>query len=405
MAANRIYIQVDFQSENANANIDELNKNIKSIGSTSDQATQQAAGGMKSLSVQVQQTSSDFQNLAQAIGGLGLARIGAEAIKAGDDMGRLQLALRDMKGEMTSMNQLAGQLRTVGHNVPFSTEEVMRAGLALKNYGMDVNDIARNVQNLATVMASRGLKGDQLQTLVQTLGTMQTWGTAKPLILARQLASMGMTIQDVAGEQNLPKLKQMMRQQEISGAGLVDAFFKGVNERAQQTDISPQMAMITTQFQKMSDQADFTSQRIAKDFQGGPLQQMLDLATKVLNIFEGMPEPLRLAAEYLGLAAVAMVTISGAVKTIGLITSGTGFLKGLGALATRLGVGAGVAGTGTGLLEGGGLVAGGSAAAGGIGAILGTVGIGALVAAATLVSERGLQSLWKLATCKASCRP
>src|SRR4029077_537352 len=92
MAYNKIYIQRDFQSQDAQQNITALNQQIKNIGTASEQATKQASAGVSGFSLIIEQATASINKMAATLGGMAIAAVTADFIKLGEQLLRTRFA-------------------------------------------------------------------------------------------------------------------------------------------------------------------------------------------------------------------------------------------------------------------------------------------------------------------------
>src|SRR5215831_10606136 len=172
MAANRIYIQVDFQSRTATENIKALNQNISGIGQASNQATQQAATGMNKMSVSVEQTAGSVTKLAQALIGLGALRVASEMVKASDAINKTQIAFEGMLGSAVKAQEMMLNLREVAKDSPFAFEDVAEGAQQLKAFGFEAAKIPGIIGTITSTAAALGGTKEKVDSIINALGLM-----------------------------------------------------------------------------------------------------------------------------------------------------------------------------------------------------------------------------------------
>jgi hypothetical protein len=99
MAANNIYIQVDFNSQSAQQNVNALNQAIGQTGTVAEKSSQQATGSLNRVSVSVQQVNREVAQLTSALAGLGITRALGGMVQVSAELGRAQLAFTGPPGE------------------------------------------------------------------------------------------------------------------------------------------------------------------------------------------------------------------------------------------------------------------------------------------------------------------
>jgi hypothetical protein len=135
MAANRIYIQVDFNSGEAQSDIDQLNKKIDQIGQTSQKSTQQATKGISSFNVAIDQLGGAFGKLDSALAGLGIAKISQYLIDVTSQAVRARIALDALTGSAKEGAALFNDLHALARSGIFTMPDLLKAAEQLKAYG------------------------------------------------------------------------------------------------------------------------------------------------------------------------------------------------------------------------------------------------------------------------------
>jgi hypothetical protein len=168
MAANRIFIQVDFQSQNAETQINALNQNIMGIGKASEQATNQASAGVKGFSVSIDQAKNAIDSLAQSITGLGIAQMVREILALGDAMLRTRIAF----GHFAEGTDMMRELKTVADETGASLTDLEHNANQLKNAGVPIREITRDLKIFQDQAAFANASQEQLNAAVEAFSRL-----------------------------------------------------------------------------------------------------------------------------------------------------------------------------------------------------------------------------------------
>ena len=416
MAANRIYIQVDFQSDNANAAINELNKNIGSIGPATESATKVASAGVSSLSVSIAQASQEFLNFGNIIAGLAVVKLAAGFATVADELNRIEIGLTALNRSAETTAHLMNSARQIAKTSPFTVAELAGAMQQMEAFKFKAAEIPATLKNISNAMAALNKDAGTMETLIRVLGTGMGRDKIPALSLYRQVASLGVDVNAA--------LKKMLKEQGygvftdqdiatllkgnheiglLSGRAMVKGILESLKEIP---DVSEQMGkLVTVNWKNVVDDFNRLVQKIEGDF-APALESILKTSEKILDVFMGLPDWVTKTIEVVGTLALALggiLTTVTAIREYSLISGG---LKALGGAAAT-GAAEGVAGAGAsaairGITTGGGLIAGGSAVGegGGLGAAAGTLGTVAAYAALATIVTMVVQAVWKLITVK-----
>lgn len=198
MAANRIVIQVDFQNQNAQQGINQLNQQIQSIGQNAQKSTQQASTGMNRLTVSVKETTDAFGLLNKLITSAALAT----AIKQWTEMSeailrmafvfeRLGASGDDVKG---LRSQLAGLADEIG------TTQARLAGVATKLAGVfkvPPDQAAGLVKMLADISAGTTGSLENIEKIGDAFGRMIERGRVTTKELNTALLNLGIQAEPI----------------------------------------------------------------------------------------------------------------------------------------------------------------------------------------------------------------
>jgi len=355
MAANRIYLQVVFNSEGAEANIDKLNQNIKNIGTNSEQATKQAAAGMKNVSVSVESVTDEISRLGRVIAAAGIGREIEHIIHLGEELNRVRGAL--LRG--TGGNELLKQLDSLAESGLATEEQLVRTANQMINAGVAADQVAPRIKALIDTLAAKGLDPHNLETAMRLLNEITVQGQVSPKKAVSLFRESGL---DVFAElsQGIANSRKEFRDEMKKIPA--DEFIKELLARAgkEYEGTADKIANVTKEQIKLNNAWGEFARELATSF--GPeiadlvkeLTALLRLLTGIVHILGELPSPLKTVL-------VNVIAITAAIKTIGSLLS---VLRGVQGLSAAAGIGA--AGTGPGSGGGGrllGLGLGGAAEA------------------------------------------
>jgi gas vesicle protein len=154
--ANRIYIQVDINSANAEQTMKAVNQQIADTGPTAEKSSQQATNAIRSISTTIDQASTATDKLAIGLAGMGVARVAKEFFGMGDELNRLQLSMAAITGDIEIFSRLQAIARQTGAPL----KDLAEAATTLANAGVPVGELAAKMQIL-TDASARTSKGFQ----------------------------------------------------------------------------------------------------------------------------------------------------------------------------------------------------------------------------------------------------
>jgi hypothetical protein len=304
--ANKIYIQIEAQSEGAEKTIDDLNKGIAQIGPNSEKSSQQANTAIKSVSTTIEQTASSMDRLAQVITGMGVANFAKDFVMLGDDLNRIRMGFENLSGGVA----IFGQLQAIASKTGFDMKTLAEGAQTLVNAGMNVGTVAQKMQVLADQAAFAGKNADSLLNLTQKLAQI----SAKGFVSGRDIAAFAqigvlpldvlrdkfhLTMQSIREDMKLISSSEFIRQlfqlmqSRTAGAGAA---------RAEQLP-GAQFGVLTSQVQALAQSAE-TALTPALIAMSKALQGVVDIVADAVRYFSALPEPVKEVA--IGLAGMAV---------------------------------------------------------------------------------------------------
>jgi hypothetical protein len=354
-AANRIYLHVQFDSADAEKNIDTLNKNIDKIGTTSEKATKQAVKGIKSVNVTVEQASDEMARLGRAVAALGIWKTTKEMVAMGEEVNRAkrQLAEIGLSDYAKKFSELAARTGSTGGEVRKMAMELRAAGVPAEELTKEVERIL----DMATAFSEEGVKGAKaMADVLRNIGTMFA-PSAKGIqgLAAASNIAFPAKVAEAFNKQLISmksEIKQLDPQQFMRLAIAVGvAGHEGAAAREALHTVSAAQNRLGSASKKLAGQ-------IEDDL--GPafihsidmMTQMLKLATELVKVLGMLPGPIKDVAVAVGVFAGTAMMLGQVFNVLGLGFKGFGaavtWLKGsqLGGVAGKLIAGAGVQGLG-----------------------------------------------------------
>src|SRR5262249_5021155 len=124
MAANNIYIQVDFNSQTAQQNVNALNQAIANTGPAAEKSSKQATAAVNSVSVSVQPATRAFGELTGGWAGLGIGGMVSSMVQIGAELGRAQQMMTAFTGSAHEAARIFEEIRTIAAQIPFRFKDL-----------------------------------------------------------------------------------------------------------------------------------------------------------------------------------------------------------------------------------------------------------------------------------------
>ena len=167
MAANRIYIQVDFQQAQAVANVNTLNQAIGKIGPATQQATRQASQGVSSLSMTISQAQRSFAGIGSALAAFGAYRTGDQLLRVTADLDTLRKTLELWEGSQEKANARFEQFRQMSLKPGVSLEPAIQAYSRLMSVTKDSGESIRMIEGVGRALGQMGRGGTDLYNALE----------------------------------------------------------------------------------------------------------------------------------------------------------------------------------------------------------------------------------------------
>jgi len=331
VAANRIYIQVDFQSQNATDSIKALNQQISGIGSVTQQTTEQASKGLNKMSVAVEQTTGDVANLARALVGLGAIRIASEMAKSSDAINKTQIAFEGMLNSATKAQDIMLNLRATAKTSPFAFQDLAEGAQKLKAFGFEAAKIPGVINTISNAAAALGGSKEKIDSIILAVGQMYTKGTAQGQELFRQLAEQGIKVMPALREAIKKEtgqvlddaaIRKLVEKGMLGGKAAADAILESMQKEFGSIG-AKMMDLPTVQFIKLKDDLIQLGNTIMRDIQPqivGAIKSIRDLVQE----FRDADPTTRALIERLAELTAAWIALAGAMAAIKWTSAQTG---------------------------------------------------------------------------------
>ena len=170
MAANRIYLQVDLNSANAQANVNALNQSLSQTGGAAEKSSAQATRSLNSVSVSVKTVTDDFSAMGAALTGLGIEKLASSMIKLTSDFSRIQLSMQAFIGSAQVAKNLFEDIRQVAQSGVFEFKDLAQTGRQMLAFGIAAKDVTGYLQALQDKVASTGGSMEELNGIAAIMG-------------------------------------------------------------------------------------------------------------------------------------------------------------------------------------------------------------------------------------------
>ena len=350
MAANRIFIQVDFQTQSATTAINSLNQNIKSIGTTTEQSTTQATAGVKGFSVSVDQAANSLNQLSAALSGVTVLKATEQLVVMGDQLNRIQRAFAATAGGAQAMQEL----QRIAEASRFSFADLAASANQLRNFGVAVKDIPSVMRAFSGAVDSAAGNTEDLTHAVQAFGQM----TSQQFVTARSVyqnfGAIGLQIMQMLRDQTHKTVQEIRDDTRLLNTDVLAQMII-IQARIKSLEAGPAGESITARFGQLMTSINLLAEELDRAL-GPSLGKVLGLVdslvqglTELTRAFERLPEPVRDVVVGLGsiaaLAGVAATAFSAWRAIAPVIATVWGALTGAAAATAAVAEGAGTAAT------------------------------------------------------------
>ena len=308
MAANRIYVQVDFQTGQAGAAINQLNQGIRQIGGAAQSASTQATGSLRGVSVQVEQMSRQFERAKAALLGLVTGGAGAGLLQLTSDFQRAQITMTQMTGSAETARKTLMDLRALSLQQPFEFQDLQNLTTSLSAFGFQGQELLRTVKAVADSAAGVGGTVEKLNQIGLAIGQIKVKGRLNAEEINKQLGEAGIAASRYLAEELSRQSKKTVTPGEVmklaelqrldADVGL-QAILRGMERQFGGLGAATTSNVIGAQFSKLADAAKFAAVELGEAFTPAAkgavdgLRALLDFLTPALKAFRELPEPVR----------------------------------------------------------------------------------------------------------------
>jgi len=194
MAANNIYLQVNFNSAQAQQNVNALNNAIQQTGPTAQKSAQQATQAYQGVNVAIKQTASAFGELTSAIAGLGIARWASQMIEASADLGRAKQMMIAFTGSAEEGLKVFEQIRAIAASSPFRFKDLEESGRTMLAFGMDAKLVPPALKAIVDQVTAMGGSIEQVNALVKIFGRAMDKDFIGAMDVMRLLPALGVKV-------------------------------------------------------------------------------------------------------------------------------------------------------------------------------------------------------------------
>jgi tape measure domain-containing protein len=330
MAANRIYVQVDFQTGQAGAAINQLNQGIRQIGGAAQSASTQATGSLRGVSVQVEQMSRQFERAKAALLGLVTGGAGAGLLQLTSDFQRAQITMTQMTGSAETARKTLMDLRALSLQQPFEFQDLQNLTTSLSAFGFQGQELLRTVKAVADSAAGVGGTVEKLNQIGLAIGQIKVKGRLNAEEINKQLGEAGIAASRFLAEElsrqsrktvtpgEVMKLAELQRLDADVG---LQAILRGMERQFGGLGAATTSNVIGAQFSKLADAAKFAAVELGEAFTPAAkgavdgLRALLDFLTPALKAFRELPEPVRNTTAAI-IALTAALTILPSVLSV-----------------------------------------------------------------------------------------
>jgi len=335
MAANKIYLQVDFQSQGADAAIDTLNKKILGIGAASEAASKQSEHAIEGFQASIEESASSIDKLAEGIAGVGLVELVKHLIEVGDELNNVKAGIEAMTGSLEGFERL----RTIARSTGFDLSKLAEGMQNLVSVGMTAGQAGAQLQILVDQAAKVGKSADTVVTVTQKIQQMYASNKVSQRDFAT-FAELGITSMDKLKDKTHQTAQQIKADMELMNPA---AFMQRMNEAMKASSAGEgakgpgvltgaafgQLHVKVVELAEAVEEA--LSPTLIKAAQ--LLGDMVDRVTEVVRVFGRLPEWVKDAAAALVFLAVGVKAVAGAFALWKALPGVVDFLTKLGPIA------------------------------------------------------------------------
>src|SRR5215831_4610730 len=196
MAANNIYIQVDFNSQAAQQNVNALNTAIANTGPVAEKSSKQATAGLNSIKVSVTDTTRAFGELTAALAGLGIARMAQNIIQVGSELARAQQAMVAFTGSAEDAAEVFEKVREIAAQSPFQFKDLEESARRLAAFGVEAKQVPTWLKIISDQAAAMGGSIETVNNIITIFGRVMNKDFVGAMDLFRLLPANGVKVME-----------------------------------------------------------------------------------------------------------------------------------------------------------------------------------------------------------------
>jgi tape measure domain-containing protein len=289
MASNRIYVQVDFGTGQAQTAINGLNQSVRNIGSSAQSASTQATGALGRISVQVEQMNRQFDRAKAALIGLAGSGVGAGILKVTSDFQRARIALTQMLGSADAAKKVLADLVQLSLQQPFQFSELQNLTTMLSAFGFRGKELLGTVRAVADSASALGGTAEKLNQIGLALGQIKVKQKLNAEEINKQLGEAGVPASRYLAEElsrqtgkpvSVGDTLKLAENQRLNAEVGLQAIIRGMQRDFGGLGASVTNNVIGAQFEKLADAAKFAAVELGEAF--------TPAATKTVSALRGM---------------------------------------------------------------------------------------------------------------------
>lgn len=332
MAANRIYIQVDFQHDDAIRRVKDLEAKFSGMGKTAEVAGRQAQAGFSSVSVAIDQTTRGLGNLKALFAGAFAGGATAGIIAITSEFQRANITLTQMLGSAQAARETLSDLKDLSQKQPFAFTDLQQLTTLLGAFGFKGKELLDVVRSIADAASSVGGTVEKLNQIGLAIGQIKVKGRLNAEELNKQLGEAGIPasqyIADALSRQQKKSFTsgdvlKLAEKQRLDAEAGIEAILSGINRKSGGLGKSVAEQVYSAQFQKLLDQVKFIAAELGNALDPAIKATVSNLQTMVNWIGQAVKGFAALSPEVrTGTAAVAAftATIAAAPLALGLFS-------------------------------------------------------------------------------------
>jgi len=217
MAANNIYIQVDLNSQSAQANVNALNQAIAQTGPTAAKSSAQATAGLNSVSVSVKHVGDSFSQLTSALAGLGIAGLLGKLIQLSAELGRDRMMMETFASSAAEAAQIFDQMQAIARQGIFRTKDLEDTARTMIAMGMAAKDVPASLLAITDQVTAMGGSIEQVNAIVRIFGRVISKDFVSAMDLLRLLPQQGIhvmeALQKALGKDGMAATREQVMEQ------------------------------------------------------------------------------------------------------------------------------------------------------------------------------------------------